>query len=194
MTIAVIAVAFALSHSSARKSLPVYSSAGEFSLTNQLGRAVSARDLAGRIWLADVIFSRCPAQCLRLTKKMSVLQKRLAGLPDVRLVSLTIDPVYDTPEILQRYAAPFGAPADQWLFLTGDKREIVRLAVDGLKFSAVDKDPAQRESINDLFIHSTQFALVDGRGRVRGWFDGDEPGAEDAILGAVAALQKEGAR
>jgi protein SCO1 len=123
-----------------------------------------------RPWLADIIFTRCPGPCARMTQRLRDLQAALPADPRVKLVSLTTDPAFDTPEVLAKYGQRFGADPARWWFLTGDKREIVKLAVEGLKLTTLDKEEAKRESPNDLFIHSTNLILVDQQGRLRASF------------------------
>ena len=93
--------------------------------------------------------------------------------------------------MLRRYAERFHARAGRWQFLTGAKPDLARLAVDGLKLTALDKDPAQRENDTDFFIHSTIFILVDKHGRVRGAFESLEPAMKNQILAAIRQLQRE---
>lgn len=171
-----------------RKPLPVYDNIPQFTLTNQHGNAVTLDSLHGQIWLADVIFTRCPAQCIRLSAHMKELQGKLPS--DVKLVSLTTDPTYDTPIKLKKYSTNYST-ADNWLFLTGDKRVINKVAVDGLKLAVEETPENERENPNDLFIHSTKFVLVDKLGRVRGYFDGDDPQSTSEILSAVKSLERE---
>jgi protein SCO1/2 len=91
----------------------------------------------------------------------------------VRLVTLTSDPDFDTPPVLKKYAERFGADSNRWIFLTGPRPDIRKLAVNDFKFVVVDKPAADRAIPNDLFIHSIFFVLVDQQGRVRGWTDRD---------------------
>ena len=91
---------------------------------------------------------------------------------------------------MKSYAAKFGAEPHRWFFLTGSKAQIVHLAVNGLKLTAVEKEPGQRATPEDLFIHSTIFVLVDKHGRVRGSFESDRPGAKEAVLEAIRVLQR----
>jgi protein SCO1/2 len=170
------------------KPLPVYSDIPQFTLTNQNGNAVTLDSLRGQIWLSDVIFTRCPSQCLRMSAHMKELQAKLPH--DVKLVSLTTDPTYDTPARLKTYSGNF-SKSDNWTFLTGDKRVINKVAVDGLKLAVEETPPNERENPNDLFIHSTKFVLVDKLGRVRGYFDSDDPQSTSQILSAVKSLQRE---
>ncbi len=148
--------------------LPVISQVGSFSLTNQLGQISRLQDLLGQVWVANIIFTRCPGPCREMSTRMSALQTAFATSPEVRFVSLTADPEFDTPAVLKRYSETFNADPQRWLFLTGPKADIVRLAVEELKLTAVDKETAQRTAPEDMFIHSTLSVLVDSRGRLRG--------------------------
>ena len=82
------------------KPLPVFGEVADFKLTNQLGRAVSLSELTGHVWVADVIFTRCPGPCVGMTRKMKAIQERLSPKSAVKLVSLTADPAFDTPPAL----------------------------------------------------------------------------------------------
>ncbi len=151
--------------------LPVIARVADFTLTNQLDRPVRLADLRGQVWVADIIFTRCPGPCVTMTKRMSELQAALPANALVKLVSLTTDPVHDTPRALAGYAQRFSADANRWHFLTGPKAGLVKLAVSGLKLTALDKEEAARTSPNDLFIHSTIFVVVDKQGRLRAVFE-----------------------
>jgi protein SCO1 len=89
----------------------------------------------------------------------------------VKLVSLTTDPAHDTPRALASYAERFGADSNRWQFLTGPKADLVKLAVNSLKLTVLDKEEAKRTSPNDLFIHSSIFVVVDKQGRLRAVFE-----------------------
>ncbi len=171
--------------------LPSYGKIPEFTLTNQLSKAVSLPDLSGHVWIADIIFTRCPLQCVKMTKQMSELQTALVNEKSVTLISLTADPEFDTPPILKKYGERFGANPERWVFLTGPKQDVYSLALNGLKLAVAEKKTDERESLDDLFIHSTKLVLIDGQGRVRGWFDGENPAAKDQILKSVRQLLRE---
>ena len=159
----------------------------DFTLTNQTGRAVSLVDLKGEVWLGDIIFTRCAGPCPIMTQRMSELQ---AVLP-VKFVTLTTDPEFDQPDVLKKYGERFKADFARWVFLTGSKENVARLAVDGLKLAAIEKKPAERENERDLFIHSTLFVLVDRQGRLRGSVEKDDPNLKQKLLAAVKQLMKE---
>jgi len=176
--------------------LPVLGQVTEFSLTNQAGQEVTLATLRGRVWLADIIFTRCPGPCARMTRQMAAVQAALPHNSQAQLVSLTTDPDFDTPEVLTTYATRFGADANRWHFLTGTKKAIGDLAANGLKLAAVEKAAELRDNPDDLFIHATIFVLVDKQGRLRGIFEtGGETiewtNVQPAILSAIKQLEDE---
>jgi cytochrome oxidase Cu insertion factor (SCO1/SenC/PrrC family) len=126
--------------SSAR--LPVYGSIPDFALTDQRGRLVRRSDLDGNVWIASFIFTNCPDECPLMTAEMARLQSDLAYMNALRLVSISVDPDRDTPAVLSQYAERFNADPGRWVFLTGDKRAIYRLAREGFRLGIVD--PAEQ--------------------------------------------------
>jgi|SRR2546422_593422 len=198
VVVAGIVLAFLLAHLKLRmllgKPLPVYGQVADFTLTNQNGRVVTLADLRGKVWVADIIFTRCPGPCLKMTRQMKELA--LPPSSQARLVTLTTDPDYDTPQILKAYAERGGADTSRWMFLTGSKTEIAKLAIDSLKLTAIEKKPGERESPNDLFVHSTIFVIVDKRAQLRGVFETMGEGVEPRqvktqILAAIRRLERE---
>jgi cytochrome oxidase Cu insertion factor (SCO1/SenC/PrrC family) len=176
--------------------LPVYGQIADFGLTNQDGRAVSLADLRGQVWVADIIFTRCPGPCLKMTKQMKALQDALPPDSPTKLVTLTTDADFDTPPVLKAYAKRFEADPQRWMFLTGTKRGIANLAIDSLKLTAIEKKPEERESPQDLFVHSTIFVIADKRGQLRGVFETtgegiDPQNVKQQILAAVGRLEGE---
>lgn len=179
-----------------RPPLPVIGAVNDFALTNQFGSAVSLADLRGELWIADIIFTRCPGPCLKMTRQMKELQDALPAASKTRLVTLTTDPDFDTPPVLAKYAERFNADTNRWMFLTGTKKEISALGGGSLKLSAVEVKPAERKSENDLFIHSTIFVVVDKQARLRGVFETGGEGVDwsvekQKILAAVKQLERE---
>ena len=172
-----------------RSPLPVISQVNPFAATNQLGEAVGADALRGHVSVVNVIFSRCPTQCPKLTQQMARVQAAVG--PGVRLLTLTADPGYDTPEVLKRYAQRNGADPAKWWFLTGTKAEIYRLATNDLKFSVLESANPAEAKLEDLFIHTTDFAIVDRAGRLRTVVHGEEPDAPAQIVALVKQLQRE---
>jgi cytochrome oxidase Cu insertion factor (SCO1/SenC/PrrC family) len=194
LTMAILGISAAFIDSRLRergRPLPVISQVEDFTLTNQFGERVTLADLRGKVWVADIIFTRCAGPCPRMTQQLGELQRALPPDPRLKFVTLTTDPEFDTPAMLHRYGQQYGADTNRWLFLTGTKAEIAKLAVGGLKLAALEKDPKERESEVDLFIHSTTFVVVDKRGRMRGGFQTTEPDYQQPIIKAVQRLLRE---
>ena len=176
--------------------LPILAEVADFRLTNQHDQVFTLANLRGQVWVADIIFTRCAGPCPRMTRQMKELQDALPATSRARLVTLTTDPVFDTPQVLRLYGERFGAKPERWTFLTGSKDEIAKLATSSLKLTAIEKTPAERENPEDLFIHSTIFVVVDKKGRLRGIFessgDGIDPQRVKAqILSYVKRLELE---
>ena len=171
--------------------LPIISKLPDFQLTNQLGAPVSLANYQGKIWLADIIFTRCPGPCPLMTQAMVQLAETLPEKPAIHFVTLTTDPSHDTPEILRQYAARFASNTNRWDFLTGDPAIIGKLATEGMKLAAEGKNPNDRENSLDLFIHSKSFVLIDPQGRMRAAFDSSEPKLSDKVQAAIRQLQNE---
>ena len=150
------------------EALPVLATVPDFSLTEASGRTVTRSDLAGGPWVADLVFTNCGGICPTMSAAMSRLVTSSSDLPQVRFVSISVDPERDTPEALTAYAERFKADRERWLFLTGDQAAIRDLAVQGLKLPLADGDPAQGE---DPILHSQRFVLIDAQARVRGTYD-----------------------
>ncbi|MBM3846543.1 MAG: SCO family protein, partial [Verrucomicrobia bacterium] len=155
--------------------LPVISQMRPFTLTNQHGKPVTLSTLKGKVWVAQIIFTRCPGPCLRMAQLMDQLQQSLVSNPDVVFVSLTTDPDYDTPEVLSAYSKRFSPAGDRWHFLTGTKQEIYKVAVEDMKLTSVETKPEDRTSPDELFVHSTISVVLDEQGRVRMSVEALEP-------------------
>jgi protein SCO1/2 len=192
-TIIGVAAAFAWSLYDNPRSpeLPVISQVPEFTLTNQALQSFTKESLLRHVTVADIVFTRCGGPCPEMTRKMSALQRVLPADSSIRLLTLTTDPSFDTPEVLKRYGERFDADFARWSFLSGPKLQIARLAVDGLKLIAEEKPAQERTSAEDLFIHSTIFVIVDKKAQLRGAFDSTEPDFEKRVRAAVKKLLKE---
>ena len=167
------------------KPLPMLGSLPDFALTDQNNQNVTHSSLRGDVWIADVIFTRCAGQCPIMSAHLQTIQESLpAGMP-IKLVSFTTDATYDTPEVMKKYAARFGARDGQWIFLTGSKADLRRTTVDGLKLGVVDKPAGGRDNADDLFIHSQKLVVIDQNGQIRGYYDGETAeGASEALAAA----------
>src|SRR5262247_1484197 len=110
----------------------------DFALIERSGQSVTRADLHGKVWIASIIFTRCVEECPLVSNHMAQLQDTFAAERDVRLVSITVDPAYDTPEVLTRYAQRFAAQPERWLFLTGDQVTIDKLVREGFHLGLLD--------------------------------------------------------
>lgn len=168
-----------------------YGEVPDFRLTSASGRTVGLADLRGRIWIADFIFTRCTGMCPVLTGRMASIRKSLAAQQDVSLVSFTVDPDYDSAEVLQRYAGRHAPGDERWIFLTGDRQDLYRLIGEGFKLS-VAAAPPEAASPGELITHSDRFVLVDRKGKIRGYFHGTDEEEMGRLLEAVGRLRAEG--
>lgn len=157
-----------------------------FKLTERSGHMVSNADLKGKIWVADFIFTRCGGSCLTMSTQMSELQKSLEKAGNVRLVSFTVDPDYDTPKRLSDYAERYSAEGEKWIFLTGGEDQMQRLAREGFHLPT-----ASTSDTTERVIHSTRFVLVDDQGRIRGYYDSSEREAKQKLLADLGVLLRE---
>lgn len=139
----------------------------EFALVEASGERRGRSDLVGKVWIASFIFTRCAEECPAMMRAEVALQRELPVREDLRLVSFSVDPEYDTPERLRAYAEMFGADRSRWWFLTGEKAAIFRLAIEGFRLSAMEADPENEMPI----LHSSKLVLVDRRGVIRGYYD-----------------------
>ncbi len=134
----------------------------DFSLTNQQGEPLGLSDMAGKIWVADFIFTSCPTICPAMTQEMARLQSEFVADP-IYFVSFSVDPERDTVEVLARYATAYGADDRRWHFLTGDKANIYQLAEQGFSLAAGHK--------GSEILHSPRFILVKRDGNVYDYYD-----------------------
>ena len=150
--------------------VPVLGSVPEFSLTEANGTTLQRADLLGKVWIASFLFTRCGEACPLMMQHEVRLQPDLPLRDDLRLVSFSVDPDWDTPKVLTEYAHTFGADQSRWLFLTGDKKQVYHLASDGFHLATQPADPTKEMPI----LHSTKLVLVDRGGVIRGYYDSSD--------------------
>jgi protein SCO1/2 len=178
-----IAAAFLLSLTSCVRhttSLPVYYDVPAFDLVAQDAQPFHSGVLSGKIWVADFIYTTCPGPCPRMTSQMHEVQNAIAKMPDVKLVSFTVDPARDTPPVLADYAKVHGASSEHWYFLTGPETTLQKL----------DRDVFKLGSLNASMEHSTRFVLVDRQSRIRGYYDTSEARAIPRLIDDIYALAR----
>ncbi|MBI4203907.1 MAG: SCO family protein [Betaproteobacteria bacterium] len=181
----------------------IFGTVPEFSFVERSGRLVGLSDLRGKVWIANFFYSQCTETCPIQNVNMAMLQGELAGKADVRLVSISVDPEHDTPAFLVDYARRYNADPERWLFLTGAKDEIERLAIEGFRLGVVER-PFEEEHIHpdgtvhahktaagERVMHSSRFVLVDRKGGIRGYFRGDDAESLRRIVPAAKKLLAE---
>jgi protein SCO1/2 len=152
---------------------PVLYTLPDYALVDHRGEPFTPQTLEGEVWVAGFIFTSCPSSCPAVTRAMADLRARLDRTDvDVKMVSFTVDPQTDTPQVLADYAETVGAEPPAWRFVTGDPDEIETLVSEGFKLGLGERQD-KGDGIYDI-AHSTKLALVDGEGRVRGFY-GIEP-------------------
>src|SRR5262245_15523972 len=156
-----------------------------FQLTNQNGQPFGSPQLAGKIWIADFIYTTCPGPCPMISSRMSELQKPLEKT-DVHLVSFSVDPEKDTPQVLRGYSDKLQADPARWDFLTGPKSVIYKLSHDGFKLAISDGSGEQ-----GIPVHSTRMVLVDRHDQIRGYYEATEADAITRLVADTSHLLRE---
>lgn len=173
--------------------LPVLGRLPDFSLIERSGRPLTRDDLAGRLWVANFIFTSCRGVCPLLSSRMAKLRESLADIdPPVVSVSLSVDPTRDSPDVLRGYAERYGADPNDWLFATGDYAEIHRLISEGFRLSVAEQSPEEAGESGELITHSDRFVLVDEDSRIRGYYHGSESDVLAALKDDIRRLRRGG--
>jgi cytochrome oxidase Cu insertion factor (SCO1/SenC/PrrC family) len=158
-----------------------FNTVAPFTLTDSTGKAVTLDALLGKPWNADFVFTRCTGPSPVVTSFMKKAQDMLHA-DDVRLVTITVDPDYDTPEVLAKYAALIGADTTRWTFLTGPLGAITELLNKSFLVPIVKESGLP---VGESIVHRTNLTVVDARGVVRGYYDGEHAeGVEQAVARA----------
>ena len=160
-----------------------------FSFVNQEGKTITNEDVRGKICVVEYFFATCKGMCPRMNENMEKVYKAFRGNKNVLILSHTVDPVKDTPNALKVYSLRFDADPNQWMFLTGDKKQLYDMARYSYLISA--EDDTAGVSIDKDFIHDKHYSLVDGFGRVRGFYDGLSPADINKLIGDINTLLKE---
>ena len=164
-----------------RPPLPIFGSVPHFELISQDGRPFNSDVLRGHVWVADFIFTNCPGPCLRMSTFLGRVQQATASFPDIRMVSFTIDPARDTASALSAFASKYQADPARWTFLTGPQPTLQLLSRDAFKFGDVD----------GTMNHNTRFALVDRKGRIRGYYGTATEDPVSKVAADARRLRKE---
>ncbi|HET8548105.1 MAG TPA: SCO family protein [Bryobacteraceae bacterium] len=161
--------------------LPTYNIVPDFELTDQTGRTFRSRDrLNGHVWVANFMFTTCMGPCPRMSSQLKRIRDATADFPGRRLVSFTIDPRRDTPDVLAQYGRRFGADPASWALLTGPQNELHNLSRNVFMLGDVD----------GRLEHSTRFVLIDRESRVRNYYDSSDPGSIRQLIADMRALAR----
>jgi protein SCO1/2 len=173
--------------------LEVLGQAPDYQLVDQSGDPFGTEDLAGRAALVDFIYTHCTDACPLLTANLAQVQKQLRQQDllgkKVMLVSVSVDPLHDTPPVLSAYADQYGADGSSWKFLTGDWNQVYE-TIAGFKVGVRALAPPANSPPpgGDEITHSTRLVLVDGRGQVRAYLHGDTDTPSDIVASVKRAL------
>ena len=168
--------------------LPEIGKISDFQFTERSGAAFDSKELKGKVWIASFMFTRCAGICPLMSNHMRMLQEKLKYKGQVRFVSFSVDPEYDTPEVLRKYAERFNADAKKWFFLTGPKKEIFDLSERAFRLGVGEIPEKDREAADQSVGHSARFVLVDQRGIIRGYYDSQSMKDFDPLISAVERL------
>ncbi len=161
--------------------IPVMSEVRSFQLTDQSGESFTEANLEGKITVVDFFFTQCTGLCPRLSKEMTLLQKRFARLEDFQLVSVSVDPKNDTSENIAEFIQLHGIDTRNWNLLTGDDAVVRQLMVEDLKLPMVE-DPR---------LHADRLVLLDRNLKMRGSYSLSNPSATERLPRDVRRLVKE---
>lgn len=162
---------------------------GNFSFINQEGKVITQDDIKNKIVVAEYFFTTCTGICPKMNENLAKVYNKFKGNPNVVFLSHTVDPVKDTAPAMKAYAAHFDAQPEQWMFLTGDKKELYEMARYSYLISA-DDDTAGI-SVDQDFIHDKHYVLVDNYGRIRGMYDGLDDAAIVKLIDDIKTLLEE---
>ena len=145
----------------------------DFAFTNQNGEVITQKDYENTIYVADFFFTTCPTICPKMTDNMVWLQNQLKNNLEVKLLSFSVTPDIDTPDVLKKYAQEKGVDDSRWNLVSGNKKDIYYLA----RKSYLAVKTGKPEELYDM-VHTENFILVDKNKRIRGFYDGtnlDQP-------------------
>jgi protein SCO1/2 len=161
----------------------IFHTVPSFSFIDQNGTIVTESLVKGKVYVADYFFTTCQSICPIMSKQLDRVYKTQK---DVMILSHTVDPETDTPEILKAYADKFKANPNRWVFLTGGKPELYNLARTGYLLDAQEGNGGAED-----FIHTQNFALIDKKGRIRGFYDGTDSSAVNDLITDIGFLLQE---
>ena len=157
-----ILITYFLKEPNIKNDLPISGLVPDFEFTDSNGQIITREDMKGKVWVADFIFTTCTMACPIMTGNMNIIHKTFKDNNNVRIISISVYPEYDTPAILKEYASRYNANTDRWHFLTGPEESVKKIIKNGFKIGDYE----------DIIFHSEKFALVDINGNIRGYYSG----------------------
>lgn len=176
-----LVITYIIKLTSDQEPLPVIGSIPEFEFIDSEGQSVNLNTLKGKVWVADFIFTTCTMACPIMTDNMNTIHKKYKKNDDLRLVSISVYPEYDTPEVLKEYASLYNANTDKWHFLTGKEATVKNVIKNGFKIGDYE----------DIIFHSEKFALVDKNGMIRSYYNGMKTEDMDKLKKDINRLLKQ---
>lgn len=158
--------------------LPLFGELPEFQFMDHNKASFGKNELLGKISVVDFIFTRCKGPCPIMAVNMGQLYRECAADDRIQFVSISVEPEYDTPEVLTQYADEQGVNDSRWRFLNASIEQVVELSVVGFKLAADDLPGA----------HTTRFVLLDSLARIRGYYSGTDSASVAIILADIAKL------
>jgi len=168
--------------------LPPIGRVSPFSFTNQDGKKVTEKDVAGKVFVAEYFFTTCKSWCPIMHANMKIVYERFKNEKDFLILAHTCDPGTDSAERLKKYADSLNVDTDKWIFLTGTKDSLYRQARHSYKIDDPNNNPLSNEVD---FLHSQFFSLVDKKGNVRSIYEGNERKDVERMINEIEALLKE---
>jgi protein SCO1/2 len=182
VAIAVTAIALPLWQAKHRvPELDDYGVVPKFALTDETGKTITEDALRGHVSIVDFIFTRCDSICPVSSLKMHRLQVETEDQPDIKLLSFSVDPDYDTPPRLAEYAKRFEADGGRWHFVTGPIASVKKVVTEAMMIS-MDRDGRTQANGAPNIVHQPHFLLIDPDLHIRGLYDSTEPVRLDALL------------
>lgn len=165
----------------------VYHQVNNFSLTDQLGQTVTNETVKGKIYVANFFFATCQSICPEMSTNLTDVQAAFKNDDSLLILSHSVNPLHDTVEVLKNYGETYHADPKMWHLLTGDKKQIYELAKTSYLVNALEDDGTP-----EGFLHSELFLLMDGKGRLRGMYDGTDKAQVKKLIADIKLLKTEG--
>jgi protein SCO1/2 len=164
----------------------IYHTIGSFKLINQYGEPVTNETVKNKIYVANFFFATCQSICPEMSTNLTDVQKAFANDDSVLILSHSVNPLHDTVEVLNSYATTYSAVKNKWHLLTGNKKLIYDLAKTSYLVNALEDDGSP-----EGFLHSELFLLIDGKGRMRGMYDGTDKAQVKKLIADIKLLKQE---